>query len=795
MASLELGTLPNQVPTNGDLGELAFMNRAHVEILGGNSSVDAGTFNAINRQIPVSAVSVFVYDTRKDSDGGAWRKRCQHTSWYNEKLNTSTRGARREFPSVAVIVCTTNTMTIYDGDDPELPMWIVFAPNGMIDWPTSTHTRLAATAVNGGIVVVSEDGGEWFRFIDDTTHIIYSSQSYNVTSDRSIASRNVSPTYTSSGGAVNTYTILTYACNDVAMTVLPNAPIDAATGLPVPTIAVATNSGVSVIKHDGSTVNITCNNGSYTISRKVTFLADNALGLSLEAGSASSEDSFYVFNTIPAVSTVITVDTKSGSPISADAFYSAQMVNTANVNLFLNGLDSNRVINKVERLNFGTPFGLTQIAENRSSPSAGMAAFIASKYNTGWMIGNTKGAWLSSATQETVVGSEKLSSNTFYNTGWTTSGAGDFVINSNGTVTVTGTGNKGESYLTSPTFNTVVGKRYVITLRTTSASGTGIGIYPYGTNGPNGYIWDWDFFFTSTAVSTSFFFYRFGGHTGSATLTSVSVREVDEDRSANFKGLVYYGTITKATVASGSDLVGYSGWSMSGGSGVNYLKGPYPLTIGTSDFSFSFWIKASTDGGQQSIFGASEDQATAIYAGPYISLYTDGTVYMGMYQAGGLNPVQSPYGTGRTVTDGNWHHVCFVKRGTNVKQYIDGIFNVANDSMYASCAAFNYVTFGIGYRPLVGSLALFKLSLTAPSVEQITKMYNDERFLFQDNAKATLYGTSDAVTALAYDKDTNLLHAGTSSGRSVFNGLRRIDNTTSAVSASISASNGLVAEQ
>ena len=40
------------------------------------------------------------------------------------------------------------------------------------------------------------------------------------------------------------------------MTVLPNAPIDDATGLPVPTIAVATDGGVSVIKDDGTVVDI-----------------------------------------------------------------------------------------------------------------------------------------------------------------------------------------------------------------------------------------------------------------------------------------------------------------------------------------------------------------------------------------------------------------------------------------------------------------------------------------------------------------------------------------------------------
>ena len=41
------------------------------------------------------------------------------------------------------------------------------------------------------------------------------------------------------------------------MTVLPNAPIDDATGLPVPTIAVGTDGGVSVIKDDGNVFDIT----------------------------------------------------------------------------------------------------------------------------------------------------------------------------------------------------------------------------------------------------------------------------------------------------------------------------------------------------------------------------------------------------------------------------------------------------------------------------------------------------------------------------------------------------------
>ena len=87
---------------------------------------------AISSSISDTAVDIFVYDTRKDSDGGAWRKRTQHTSWYNETLNTSLRGSRREFPAVAVLVLTSDTLTIYDGDDPNLPMWMVFPSNGYL---------------------------------------------------------------------------------------------------------------------------------------------------------------------------------------------------------------------------------------------------------------------------------------------------------------------------------------------------------------------------------------------------------------------------------------------------------------------------------------------------------------------------------------------------------------------------------------------------------------------------------------------------------------------------------------
>jgi hypothetical protein len=93
------------------------------------------------------------------------------------------------------------------------------------------------------------------------------------------------------------------------------------------------------------------------------------------------------------------------------------------------------------------------------------------------------------------------------------------------------------------------------------------------------------------------------------------------------------------------------------------------------------------------------------------------------------------------------------------------------------------------------AMALFRITNTIPSAEQIKKIYEDEKVLFQDGAQATLYGSSDAVTALAHDSDTGILSVGTSAGRSDFRGLRRVNNTTTAVGVAISASNGMIVEE
>ena len=233
-------------------------------------------------------------------------------------------------------------------------------------------------------------------------------------------------------------------------------------------------------------------------------------------------------------------------------------------------------------------------------------------------------------------------------------------------------------------------------------------------------------------------------------------------------------------------LVAYSGFSVS-----NYLEMPYnpDLDFGTGDFCVMGWFNQTTSTSTQ-----------------YMVVRTDGSTIpfqLGMTSTnqllfallGGI----SARSAASAYADNTWNHVVFSRESGVAKVYLNGIFDDTVSSSDTSDVSLSDAKLYLGDSPLSspfnGSLALWRISATAPTAEQIRKTYEDEKVLFQENAKATLYGTSDAVTALAHDPVTDLLHVGTSDGRSVFQGLRRVENTTDAVETAISASNNLVVEE
>jgi hypothetical protein len=739
--------------------------------------------STIAATIADTAVDIFVYDTRKDSDGGAWRKRTQHTSWYNETLNTSTRGSRKEFPAVAVIVAEATDVgyvTIYDGDDPDLPMWMVLSTDTQF---VGANTK-SVSALNGIISVGLKDDRslnnyntyetrnrlDLFHFISDKIEGSDgdNSGSYFGTVD-GISNRGTLGTNLNKSAV---YVLVNSQVNDVAMTVLPNAPIDAATGLPVPTIAVATEGGISVILDDG-TVTDSLNTNPYS---SIDFLDDGSFVTRKSSGTV-----------------------RTWRDYQSDGFEYHHNYNQDGSHPYL-GNNTRAVVALDGDVFLKTANGSTAVqsivAMDVNKKASGMSHFITTNYATGWQQGDIKLATLSDTDDTNVTGSELITNGSMEaNNSWeavgtpTASGQTSAQAHS-GTYSwyFTGDGNY-DGIQSSVDFSITSGKAYVIDAWVYPVNDTGITLKFGGVNrtvtGLTQGAWNQ---VTETIVSTQTTTagtigfntdISWGG--GTWYIDDVSVRLAEEDRSVNGNGLQVFGTVPKVSVATGSDLVAYGTFSNN-----IYLEQPYnsDLDFGTGDFSVMTWVKVNPAfSAADYIFSRGTHLGYALNAyGSEYTFYADGT---------GLNV--------SGLQTGVWQFICCGVRGgqrfisLNAGEEQTSAISTSVDEANATLIIGNYSAGSSAF--FRGLISLFRISATAPSPEQIKKIYEDEKVLFQEGAQATLYGTSETVNGAAYDKTTGLLHIGTSDGRSVFQGLRRVDNTTTAVGAAISASNGLVADE
>ena len=164
------------------------------------------------------------------------------------------------------------------------------------------------------------------------------------------------------------------------------------------------------------------------------------------------------------------------------------------------------------------------------------------------------------------------------------------------------------------------------------------------------------------------------------------------------------------------------------------------------------------------------------------------------------------FGLDARIATSDYNHFCVVKKGNDIYSYINGKLekSITDSSIVSELettqgGAFGLYESGNGNQ---GRMALFRISSSAPTPEQIEKIYLDEKPLFQEGAKCTLYGNSNDVNGLSYDDDTGITHAGTpnsngTGGISEFTGLQRtgINSNTTSVGAAVSAQGGLVVSE
>ena len=330
------------------------------------------TLAEINKIIDTTAsiVDVFLYDTSLDSDGGAWRERTEHTSWYNETLDTATRGSTRKFPAIALIVAEDDVVTIYDATDVQLPMWMVFNQDTITFIERTASTPSSVEMVNGDLVVglhAGTYGIVLISFLKDAGYK-YSDTNYYIHVGKGIVDRNVvSNTLIS----LSTTTVLVEATvNGVDMTILPNAPIDQATGLPIPTIAVATDGGASIVKDDGNIWDSTTTNA---INRVALNNADLIYGNSANNNMR-----------------VLAIDDITGDGFGGRAYY-----DTSIPAILVGNTDALSIANNT--INRGSANGLTLLHEDQATQANGMVNYITKDYQSGWMQNDIRRAFLANS--------------------------------------------------------------------------------------------------------------------------------------------------------------------------------------------------------------------------------------------------------------------------------------------------------------------------------------------------------------------------------------------------------------
>lgn len=725
----------------------------------GDLASNSKTLAAIDR-IAMSSTSIMtvrLYDTSRDSDGGAWRKRCQHTSWYNETLNTATRGKTKEFPAIALIVAETTKVTVYDMTDPTLPMWIVFNSGASNALPLSNCSSI--TAQNGRIFVGQAAWLIDVSFLADTV-TAYSTGS-PLRYKGSISQRHSALAFMTISGP----SIANNAVNDLAATVLPGAPIDPSTSLLTPTVAVATAGGVSVIKHDGTVVNSADTSAYYyvALSGKVlvysqagryTFVIDDVAALA--AGWANGRAFDY-----------------------ANAVNIPNMMGQASCQAIMSG----RMFARGSAGGTNSTPGLVLAYDNPMATNQSMVARVTSTYASGWQPGDIRGAWLASTTAETLSGAELVTNGGFdTDTVWT-KGTGWSI--SSGVATKAA----GAQSNLQQAVSAIIGKRYALTF--TISGRTAGGVVPFvgadSYNGGNYYSANgtYTIYLTCAQNAGQVVAGVVGDNLFVGSIDNVSIHLCDDDRSVKGKDIAVYGSMTKSAVATGADLVAYSGWSAS-----NYEEQAYnsDLDFGTGDFAIFGWLLTSTSGVYQQVIDRRyKSGSTAVGGGVALYLETNGSISVGVTDDGWAT--RDSQNSGTAFNDGVWHLVAMIVRSGKLELWVDSrkLGEVAITAAALGVSQANaLLRIGLSVdsaSQFGGSLALWRATAYAPTAEQIRFIYEQERFLFQANAKCTLSGSS-VVQGLAYDPDTDQLYAATAAGTSILKGLVRVDARTNQVATS-----------
>jgi hypothetical protein len=511
----------------------------YIRISGSSAFVAADYFEVDNisvKEVTTLATPYVPYSTQTGSyyqssaDGKFYRLGAGYGA-----LTEVFRGNKAKFPRLSAIVAEASNVTIYDLTEKGQPMWMRFAA-GVAFALNGSGVINSAAFMNGTLVVgLGTYGLAAINFLSDQMSVKQAGLSTK-RAGATISLRNTAMSSLDDGGS----RLINSAVNAVALTVLPDAPFDVATGLQIPTIVAGTIGGISVIKHDGSVVNSAYTDSFSSLSIKGTELLA-ARGL---AGYRP----------------IVTYQLKN----IQSAFSPSQIFNSnlPGANSTFPVLFSSSILATQAGNTFIAAPAAASVAVGRgnpASPAKSTVTYITDKSNTGHMLGNIKRAYLCNTEVESVTAPELVTNGTFdtglagwidssaigASTGWDAAG----YLN----ITSIDVNTRGKS--DSSLFATVIGKVYNVHVE--KAAGTA-SLQVFVRSGSGAVIRDifstvlgtagnQDFTFVATSVTSSLTVQVYSA--GTISVDNISVKEVIPDRSYKAAGASIYGTLVKAPVA------------------------------------------------------------------------------------------------------------------------------------------------------------------------------------------------------------------------------------------------------
>lgn len=705
---------------------------------------------------------VFLYDTSRDSDGGAWHKRAQHTSWFEEI---------GDLPGALLCIGYSGVSSggeifaIYNAMDVGLPKLLGFNSGGsgfadMAALAYGNNRTVSRIDARDGKIVLANSGGFGVQVIDliaDEVRTRQSSALYRF--NGSIGQRNqaLGSSIVDPGGEIAEAT-----GNDVAIATLPGAPIDPATGLPMPTIVVATNAGVSVVHPWGAVADLVDVTGDDTNDALITSGGDVVFSNETQAQlDVFRRESTFADNTTP---------DETYHTVSTPALL-------ANPDSSSHGLAQ---IGDVVAL--GSNAGLNLLARDRAEAARGMVAYVTKDYATGWMPGGIRLALADTSVQDAVGSGELVSTGDFASdTNWT-KGSGWTIAAGVASCDGTQAGdsdleqavgiNNGSTYVLQFTVSGYVAGN--LTPRVGDTAGTAV-----AANGT----------YVQTIIAGAGANLELRGDLDfQGDADDVSLKLAELERSLKGNPLIIEGTVAKSAVAAGAEVSAWGPFSA-----ANYLWRTYDadFDFGTADWAFAFWLNNTGNPAEEVVFARANAGGTG--AAIVVKLLAAGTVELEVTDDGFVTSDKG--NTVAVLDDGNWHLVVAGRRGSSFELWVDGALET-RFAVTAAAAALDNATASlrIGERQFStslphasGSVSQFRVAAYMPTPDQIARIHEDEKWLFRANALATLGGTSNAVDGLAHDPATDRLFVATPDGTSIFRGLERIGYVDQAANASFTS--------